>query len=400
MASDRDLESALPDPLPPSEAARERAVAAALERFDQKNSRALQGSERVVRLKDQTASPPSSRRSLMPRLNYGIAASFLLLLLVGSFAWISLNHTGFWPRTTVPTGLPSPVPPAETGVADSKLKVAQLQTPEPAPPPAQPELEAKPDMDAARAGAGQLRDQARNQPVGGRLSASTPAAVAVGSVDVAPPAEPVGRDKFANQPENGFKVVQADPVSTFSIDVDTASYAFVRASLDRNLLPQPDAVRTEELINYFPYRYDAPATAEEPFKANVAVFPNPWAEGRKLIRIGIKGYALQPAARPRANLVFLIDTSGSMDGPNRLPLLKQSLAMLLGEARPGRPRRHRLLCRRGRHRARADRGAREVPHPRRDRTARRRRQHGRGRRHPRRPMRWPSRISTRRASTA
>jgi Ca-activated chloride channel family protein len=145
------------------------------------------------------------------------------------------------------------------------------------------------------------------------------------------PREPVGRDQFVGAPDNPFRIVSEAPVSTFSIDVDTASYSFMRASLASNVLPQPDAVRIEELINYFPYGYQAPATPDEPFKTSVAVFPSPWADGRKLIRIGIKGYAVEAAARPRANLVFLIDTSGSMDGPNRLPLVKQSLAMLVGE---------------------------------------------------------------------
>ncbi|WP_049803038.1 vWA domain-containing protein [Bradyrhizobium japonicum] len=146
--------------------------------------------------------------------------------------------------------------------------------------------------------------------------------------------EPVGRDKFANAPENAFKVARDAPVSTFSIDVDTASYAFVRAQLNRNVLPPAASVRTEELINYFPYAYEAPASASEPFRADVAVFPNPWAEGRKLIRIGVKGYALQQTSRPRANLVFLIDTSGSMAPQNRLPLVKQSLAMLVTQLKP------------------------------------------------------------------
>lgn len=146
--------------------------------------------------------------------------------------------------------------------------------------------------------------------------------------------EPVGRDQFANAPENAFKVARDAPVSTFSIDVDTASYSFVRAQLNRNVLPPTASVRTEELINYFPYAYEAPASASEPFRANASVFPNPWAEGRKLIRIGIKGYALPQTSRPRANLVFLIDTSGSMETPNRLPLVKQSLAMLLTQLQP------------------------------------------------------------------
>jgi len=148
------------------------------------------------------------------------------------------------------------------------------------------------------------------------------------------PAAEVGRDKFANAPENGFKSVVQEPLSTFSIDVDTASYAYVRATLNRNLLPQPAAVRTEELINYFPYDYAQPKSAAEPFSTAVAVMPNPWAPQHKLMRIGIKGYALDAQERPPANLVFLIDTSGSMDEANKLPLLVQSLGMLVDGLRP------------------------------------------------------------------
>lgn len=147
----------------------------------------------------------------------------------------------------------------------------------------------------------------------------------------APPAsaEPTGRDRFPEAEPSGFQAVAQAPVSTFSIDVDTASYAFVRASLNRNLLPPPNAVRVEELINYFPYAYPAPASPEEPFRVTTSVFPSPWAEGRKLVQVGIKGYAVAPETRPPANLVFLVDTSGSMAGPNRLPLVKQALSLLL-----------------------------------------------------------------------
>ncbi len=119
-----------------------------------------------------------------------------------------------------------------------------------------------------------------------------------------PPAEPIGRDQFENVTQNVFKIVREAPVSTFSIDVDTASYSFVRGQLNQNVLPQADAVRTEELINYFPYDYKAPSSADQPFSTNVSVFPSPWAEGRKLVRIGIKGYEVQAAHRPRANLVL------------------------------------------------------------------------------------------------
>ena len=140
-----------------------------------------------------------------------------------------------------------------------------------------------------------------------------------------------GRDKFTTVAQNPFKVVKEEPVSTFSIDVDTASYSFVRAALNGNSLPQPAAVRAEEMINYFPYDYASPKSAQQPFTSNVAVFPSPWTAGRKLVRIGIKGYAVQRETRPRANLVFLIDTSGSMNEPNKLPLVKQSLSMLLDQ---------------------------------------------------------------------
>ena len=144
----------------------------------------------------------------------------------------------------------------------------------------------------------------------------------------------VGRDKFTSTQENAFKIARDERVSTFSIDVDTASYSFVRASLNNNALPQPAAVRTEELINYFPYDYAAPRTAQQPFSSNVAVFPSPFTAGRKLVRIGIKGYAIERATRPRANLVFLIDTSGSMNAPNKLPLVKKSLGLLLDQLGP------------------------------------------------------------------
>ena len=149
-----------------------------------------------------------------------------------------------------------------------------------------------------------------------------------------PPYHDQGRDKFTSFDQNPFKVAREAPVSTFSIDVDTASYSWVRASLNQNLLPQPAAVRTEEMVNYFPYDYAAPRNTEQPFSTNVSIFPSPWSDGRKLVRIGIKGYSVERATRPRANLVFLIDTSGSMNQPNKLPLVKQSLRLLLDEMSP------------------------------------------------------------------
>lgn len=142
------------------------------------------------------------------------------------------------------------------------------------------------------------------------------------------------RDRFTTADQNPIKQTAADPVSTFSIDVDTASYAFVRRALNTGRLPPQAAVRTEEMINYFRYDYPAPESAAEPFKPTVTVVPSPWNTANKLVHIGIKGYDLKSAERPRANLVFLIDTSGSMAPQDRLPLVKNGLRMLVDELKP------------------------------------------------------------------
>ncbi|MCP4979369.1 MAG: VWA domain-containing protein, partial [Gammaproteobacteria bacterium] len=143
-----------------------------------------------------------------------------------------------------------------------------------------------------------------------------------------------GRDKFTEITPNPTKLVREDPVSTFSVDVDTASYAFVRSSLNRGVLPQKNAVRIEELINYFDYAYKAPENRTEPFSTNVSIMPTPWNAQTKLMRIGIKGYDLPKTRSPHANLVFLIDTSGSMNSPDKLPLLRNSFKLLLASLKP------------------------------------------------------------------
>ena len=140
-------------------------------------------------------------------------------------------------------------------------------------------------------------------------------------------------DRFARVDPNRLKVVAEEPVSTFSIDVDTAAYSFVRASLQQGVLPPKEAVRIEELINYFPYDYPAPTGRDTPFATLVTVLPTPWNPSTRLMHIGIRGFELK-GPRPRANLVFLIDTSGSMGRPNKLPLLVNSLRLLLGSLAP------------------------------------------------------------------
>ena len=130
--------------------------------------------------------------------------------------------------------------------------------------------------------------------------------------------------------ENDFLSAKENPLSTFSIDVDTASYANVRRFLNDGQLPPKGAVRIEELLNYFTYDY-APPSGDAPFSTNLEVADCPWQPDHRLVRIGLKGREIPAADRKPANLVFLIDVSGSMDEPNKLPLLKQSLRLLVDQ---------------------------------------------------------------------
>ncbi len=148
---------------------------------------------------------------------------------------------------------------------------------------------------------------------------------------VAAPAE--NTEAYSNEAPNPVKVTAEEPVSTFSIDVDTASYAVVRSSLTGGYLPTPDQVRIEEMVNYFPYAYAAPE-GDQAFASTISVMPTPWNPGTRLVTIGIQGALPDVATRPPLNLVFLIDTSGSMEDANKLPLLRQSLSLMLSELRP------------------------------------------------------------------
>lgn len=140
-----------------------------------------------------------------------------------------------------------------------------------------------------------------------------------------------GGDTFAAFDPNTLKVAADEPVSTFSIDVDTASWSWVRGSLNLGQLPSPASVRLEEMVNYFRYSYPAPEAGEAPFRPDIAVMPTPWNSGTQLVRIGLQGRLPDPVARPPVNLVFLIDTSGSMEGPERLGLLKYAFRQLIGQ---------------------------------------------------------------------
>ncbi|WP_418904069.1 vWA domain-containing protein [Cereibacter sphaeroides] len=144
---------------------------------------------------------------------------------------------------------------------------------------------------------------------------------------------PDGTEAFASAEPNPLVVTAEQPVSTFSIDVDTASYAVVRSRLNGGMMPPKEAVRVEEMINYFPYAYPAPLAGEAPFLPGFTVMPSPWNPGTELVHIGLQGRMPEIADRPPLNLVFLVDTSGSMNDAAKLPLLKQSLRLLLGQLR-------------------------------------------------------------------
>ncbi|MGQ7249318.1 YfbK domain-containing protein [Halomonas sp. V046] len=154
-------------------------------------------------------------------------------------------------------------------------------------------------------------------------------------VDVSPrrlTADP-DSEAFPDVDESGVILTAEEPVSTFSVDVDTASYAIVRSSLLAGHLPPREAVRVEEMINYFPYDYPAPEAGEAPFRPTINTLVAPWDEQKRLVHIAIQGALPAVDECPPLNLVLLIDTSGSMQAPNKLPLLKQSIRLMLGELR-------------------------------------------------------------------
>lgn len=141
--------------------------------------------------------------------------------------------------------------------------------------------------------------------------------------------------RYQHLSENGIHAVAKEPVSTFSMDVDTGSYSNVRGYIGRGHLPPSDAVRVEEMINYFPYEYAPPANSgEHPFGIGTELARCPWNPEHLLLRIGIQAKKESQRAMPRANLVFLVDVSGSMDSADKLPLLQSSLRMLVQVLRP------------------------------------------------------------------
>ncbi|RZA25736.1 MAG: VWA domain-containing protein, partial [Lysobacteraceae bacterium] len=144
---------------------------------------------------------------------------------------------------------------------------------------------------------------------------------------------PTNTENYQQRVDNPVQRASEQPVSTFSVDVDTGSYSNVRRMLREGVRPPADSVRAEEFINYFGYQHPAPADRSTPFRVTTELAAAPWNPQRQLLMIGIKGYDVPKATLPASNLVFLLDTSGSMDSPDKLPLLKQAFAMLVPQLR-------------------------------------------------------------------
>ena len=160
-------------------------------------------------------------------------------------------------------------------------------------------------------------------------SAAPGAVVVTGSV-LAPE---VNAEVYERPADNPVKRTTEQPVSTFSVDVDTGSYSNVRRMLEAGVRPPADAVRAEEFINYFNYGYAVPADKSVPFRVHTELAKAPWDARKQVLMIGIKGYEQSRASLPAMNLVFLIDTSGSMYSPDKLPLLKRAFAQLVPQLR-------------------------------------------------------------------
>jgi len=172
-------------------------------------------------------------------------------------------------------------------------------------------------------------EEARPAKVFGRTKKMAPMSTGMGGVaNYRMAQEQFNREGYATIRENGFKKAIESPLSTFSIDVDAASYANVRRFLNNGNRPPKDAVRIEEMINYFNYDYPQPDNSD-PFSINTEVNACPWNENNLLLHVGIQGQKLNMEDLPPSNIVFLLDVSGSMSSPNKLPLLKKSFELLL-----------------------------------------------------------------------
>jgi Ca-activated chloride channel family protein len=203
--------------------------------------------------------------------------------------------------------------------APKEMPMAGLPPPPPPPPPPPRPMVAAPPMASPMPRQESVVASGRNASGGYAQDSSLPY---------------TGTEHYPDAVANPIHQTSAEPVSTFSIDVDTASYANVRRFLKDGQRPPAQAVRVEEMVNYFDYGYASPATKDTPFATSLAVVPSPWSQGKQLIHIGVQGFKPPKGAEPPLNLVFLVDTSGSMSSADRLPLAQKSLNVLIDQLRP------------------------------------------------------------------
>ena len=301
------------NPPVPSPADRDRAIDAAMAAFDDRR----QGIRRGMRRKGQVPDLGTSwlRRIKMPRPYLAIAGLAACLVVAGVVGYRTLWVPGTVEQRVAATG----------PVGRAKQARPLRQAPEAL---ASRLAESAPEESRASPGARRsTRELLLAPPSALKMQQAGPETPSAGYRDR-------GRDRFSSFDANPVKVAAEEPVSTFSIDVDTASYGFMRASLNRGALPPRNAVRTEELVNYFPYDYAPPSSSDTPFAVHAALMPTPWNTATRLMHVGIKGFEAARESRPQANLVFLIDSSGSMHAPDKLPLLKNSLKLLLSTLAP------------------------------------------------------------------
>lgn len=357
MVDDNELKKLRDAALPgPSAEARARALAAAMTAFDEKDETVTQGMTTRPRLTSRALT--LWREIMQKKLIATPAIVGLVALPIAGYAAFHLMQDGgpaLDAGGTVTETLADKAVPAKPDTQTQPPVVA-------APSMEEVKVKAAPSVSAAAKSEAAARDgdaQAAPRREFARMkSAEMKQAMPMGEseavsglvqrpADAMPMAEPTiapapmpadtmrpaeeNRDRIQDFKTNPVRSSKEDPVSTFSIDVDTASYSFVRRSLKDGLLPQADTVRVEEMVNYFPYDWKGPSNAETPFNTTVSVMPAPWNAEHKLMHVAIKGYDMQPAVQPKANLVFLIDVSGSMDEPDKLPLLKSAFRLLINK---------------------------------------------------------------------
>lgn len=195
--------------------------------------------------------------------------------------------------------------------------------PPPPPPPPPPPSAPPPPVLQAPVASPATQAGALNEIVvsGSRIRPSGPAPVA-------------DTERYPDATPNPVRRVADEPVSTFSIDMDTASYANVRRFVEEGRAPPADAVRVEEMINYFDYGYARPGAASQPFAITTVVAASPWAPGRQIVHVGLQGYELPEGERRPLNLTFLVDVSGSMDSPDKLALAQKAMNLIIDRLRP------------------------------------------------------------------